>query len=116
MFSVFDKSAIIDISALSKCHNRKVLRATLVSKKNLHAMNSKSERTTLLLELQSDDGFTYEPGDHVGVFPCNRQELVDGIIGHLTLSIDPDTSVELQILKEKQSSTGKKDDANSTYY
>lgn len=65
----------------------------------------KTDRATLLLEF-SIEGCTYEPGDHVGVFPCNRTELVDGIIAHLD-EPDPDKIVELQLLKEKQTSTGK---------
>lgn len=65
----------------------------------------KTDRATLLLELKTGEGCNYEPGDHVGVFPCNRKELVDGIIKHLE-EPDPDKSVELQLLKEKQSSTG----------
>lgn len=88
---------------LLRCHNRKISKATLQSKKNLHS-DVKTDRATLLLELQLADS-VYEPGDHVGVFSCNRKELVNGIIEHLE-DPNPDKSVELQFLKEKQSSTG----------
>ena len=58
----------------------------------------------MLLELETE-GNPYQPGDHVGVFPCNRKELVDGIIQHLDEEC-PDKPVQLQLLKEKQTSTG----------
>lgn len=75
------------------------------SRRNLHS-DVKTDRATLLLELKTGEGCNYESGDHVGVFPCNRKELVDGIIKHLE-EPNPDKSYELQLLKEKQSSTGK---------
>lgn len=48
----------------------------------------------------------YEPGDHVGVFACNRPDLVDGIINHLATP-DPDKPMELQILKENHTQNGR---------
>ncbi|XP_065208793.1 nitric oxide synthase, salivary gland isoform X2 [Planococcus citri] len=91
------------LNGLARCHNRKISKAVLQSKKDLHK-DVKTDRATLLLEL-AIEGATYAPGDHVGVFPCNRTELVDGIIAHLE-EPEPDKTVELQLLKEKQTSTG----------
>lgn len=91
------------LTDLSRCHNRKISKIRLHTKRNLHS-DSRTDKVTLLLELETD-GISYEPGDHVGVFPCNRTELVDGIIKHLGEG-NPDKSVELQLLKEKQTSTG----------
>lgn len=48
----------------------------------------------------------YEPGDHVGIFPANRAEIVDGIIKRLTGVTDPDETLQLQVLKEKQTQNG----------
>lgn len=48
----------------------------------------------------------YEPGDHVGVFPKNRTELVDGILERITGSEDPDAILQLQIQNEKHTSNG----------
>lgn len=54
-----------------------------------------------------DQKSMYEPGDHVGMFAANRSELVNGIIQHLgTDQGAADQAVELQILKEKHTSTG----------
>lgn len=48
----------------------------------------------------------YEPGDHVGVFPMNRKELVDGILAKLYGVSNPDEPLQLQILNEKHASNG----------
>lgn len=104
-------------TALAKCHNKKV-RSLLVlidSKKlfqvhasrllrrtNLHG--EKSSRATLLLEFENNH--TYNPGDHLGVYAENRPELVDKIIKRLKGVEDPDTPIELQMLKETHTSNG----------
>jgi nitric-oxide synthase, brain len=49
----------------------------------------------------------YEPGDHVGVCPANRVELVNGILDKLTGVTNPDEISQLQILNEKHTSNGK---------
>ncbi|XP_049776657.1 nitric oxide synthase, salivary gland [Schistocerca cancellata] len=88
--------------ALSKCHNKKVSGCTLVRKINLHGNDA--SRATMLLQLGCE--LAYQPGDHVGVFPCNRRELVDGILARLQSSFDPDQPIELQMLKETHTSNG----------
>jgi sulfite reductase alpha subunit-like flavoprotein len=50
---------------------------------------------------------SYEPGDHVGVLPMNKSELVDGILHKLTGVTDPDEDLQLEILNEKHTSNGK---------
>lgn len=59
----------------------------------------------MLLEMAAD--LPYTPGDHVGVFACNRQELVDGVLSRLQTTTDPDQPVELQVQKETHTSNGK---------
>ena len=63
---------------------------------------------TLLLELDDLAGMeiAYKPGDHLGVFACNRSELVEGILKHLDTSFDPDVPVELQIQKQTHTPNG----------
>ena len=70
----------------------------------LHNHMGSDKAATLCLQLETE-GNPYEPGDHVGVFPCNRTELVDGIIKHLNEE-HPDQPVQLQLLKEKHTTTG----------
>jgi len=74
--------------------------------------DGKSDRVTLWLEIDVDDWAKsektmYRPGDHVGMFATNRAELVSGIIPYLQCDQDPDEPMELQMLKEKHTSTGK---------
>lgn len=51
-------------------------------------------------------GIFYEPGDHVGVCPMNKVELVNGILEKLSEAADPDGNSQLQILNEKHTSNG----------
>ncbi|GLV41924.1 Nitric oxide synthase [Carabus blaptoides fortunei] len=88
--------------ALTKCHNKKVAPCKLISRTNLHGQNA----TRATLSLKFDTDHAYKPGDHVGVYPRNRPELVDKIIERLKGCPDPDTPVELQILKENHTSNG----------
>lgn len=74
----------------------------LARRTNLHG--EKSTRATLLLEIESN--LNYKPGDHVGVYPVNRPELVDKILKRLKGVDDPDVTIELQVLKESHTSNG----------
>lgn len=49
---------------------------------------------------------SYKPGDHLGVFACNRSELVDGIIERIQTTIDPDIPIELQVQKQSHTPNG----------
>ncbi|XP_073985034.1 nitric oxide synthase isoform X2 [Rhodnius prolixus] len=101
----FVESATQDLcKALSHLHNKKVWKCPLLGKRNLHGKGS--TRATLLLEIERNENISYQPGDHVGVLACNRKELVEGIISHLESAIDPDKSVQLQILKENTTPDG----------
>lgn len=75
----------------------------LLRKINLHG--TKSTKVTLLLEFETN--LNYNPGDHVGIFAKNNQELVDKILERLAGTSSPNQPVELQILKEKHTSNGK---------
>ncbi|KRT82107.1 hypothetical protein AMK59_3120, partial [Oryctes borbonicus] len=89
-------------TSVLKCHNKKVSLCKLLKTTNLHGENAKS--ATLKLEFESN--LYYNPGDHVGVYPKNKPELVDKIVERLKSVSDPNAAVELQILKEKHTSNG----------
>lgn len=65
-------------------------------------------RATLLLELKytTNEEMSYKPGDHLGVFACNRADIVDGILQRLETPFDPDTSIELQMQKQSHTPHG----------
>lgn len=91
--------------ALSKYHNRKIVSCEVACNRNLHGSNCAI--ATLGIELNTEPEMRYEPGDHVGVLACNNERLVKGILDHLDLAgLDPDRPLELQHLKETQTSTG----------
>ena len=43
----------------------------------------------------------YNPGDHVGIFPQNKPQVVDAILERLADPADPEALVQLEILREK---------------
>jgi sulfite reductase alpha subunit-like flavoprotein len=60
----------------------------------------------ILYFLISQQLLNYQPGDHVGVCPKNRTELVDGILERLTGVGNFDEPLQLQILNEQQTIHG----------
>ncbi|XP_055389381.1 nitric oxide synthase isoform X2 [Condylostylus longicornis] len=93
---------------LTKYHNKKVSKYHIKRRPiNLHGdcIDNTQNRATILVEILAP-GVKYEPGDHVGIYPANRKEIVDGLIKRITDIENPDEIVELQILREKQTSSG----------
>ena len=62
----------------------------------------------MLLELTNAEKETihYKPGDHLGVFACNQNTLVQGILEKVEISIDVNIPVELQIQKQVHTPNG----------
>jgi len=93
---------------LTKFHNKK----TTVCKSKCKPINLHDEqipaieRSTILVKIIAN-GVTYEPGDHLGIFPENQSNIVDGILKKITGFDNPDEILQLQILKENQTSNGK---------
>lgn len=99
------KSKSILEQLLSKYHNKKVSRCNIKSDPLNLTEHNGDEKNTFLLEVIAT-GLDYEPGDHVGIFPVNRQEIVDGVLKRLSGVKDLDEVLQLQLLKEKQTSNG----------
>lgn len=88
-------------AALAKFHNRGIkVCSAKVKPFSLHGANA-TERSTIAIQINAQ-GIDYEPGDHVGIFPENRKDLVDGIVDRLVGIEDPDEILQLQVLKEDQ--------------
>lgn len=92
--------------ALSKCHNRNVTTCNMLKKSNLSGTDSGA--TTLLLELDdlASMEIAYKPGDHLGVFACNKIELVDGILSRIESTMDFDMPMEVQMQKQSHTPNG----------
>lgn len=89
-------------NALGKCYNRTVTTIKLMKRTNLHA--EKSSKATLLLQYKT--GIEYKAGDHLGVFAVNNCDLVESVLGRLKDVSDANVAIELQTLKETQTSNG----------
>lgn len=95
---------------LGKYHNKTtVVGKTKRKPLNLHRHLDSAvsvARSTILVEMTVND-VHYQPGDHVGIFPANRKEIVDGILERLSGVDDFDEVLQLQLLKENHSTNGK---------
>ncbi|KAK2831745.1 hypothetical protein Q7C36_016831 [Tachysurus vachellii] len=96
-----DSSTLDRISALSALNSKTVFPMKLKKRKNLQS--AESSRSTLLVELEVDNGkdvLNYVAGDHVGVFPENSNELVMGILKHLPNFPPTNQTIQLEYLPE----------------
>lgn len=94
---------------LSKYHNKRVSLCVVKCKpSNLHRQSDLFKRSTILVEVKINaDEVDFQPGDHIGIFAENRREIVDTILDQITGVEDNNEILQLQILKEKHTSTGK---------
>ncbi|XP_055659936.1 nitric oxide synthase, endothelial isoform X3 [Falco peregrinus] len=87
------------LAGLSHLHKRRVLPCTVLSVENLQS--EESSRATLLVRLDSagQAELRYQPGDHLGVFPANRAELVRGVLGRVRDPPPPEQPVVVESLE-----------------
>lgn len=91
---------------LGKYHNKNVTVGRVkVKPRNLHR-SATATRSTILVEIETNN-VHYEPGDHVGIFPANRETIVDGILNRLIGVDNFDEILQLQLLKENHTTNGK---------
>ncbi|XP_060059986.1 nitric oxide synthase, inducible isoform X2 [Erinaceus europaeus] len=97
---VQDSQPLDLIKALSKMHSKNVFTLRLKSQRNLQS--PKSSHTILLVELcsESNQGLSYLPGEHLGVFPSNQPVLVQGILERVVDGPAPHQPVYLENLDE----------------
>lgn len=90
---------------LGKYHNKNVVECKTIRKPlNLHR-SATAARSTVLVEITANN-VQYEPGDHVGILPANRKEIVDGILNRLSGVESYDEILQLQLLKENHTTNG----------
>ncbi|XP_057216737.1 nitric oxide synthase 2a, inducible [Triplophysa rosa] len=101
-YRVQQNSGTLDyVTALSALHSKTVFPLTLKRRQKLQSF--KSSRSTILVELKmggNTEALNFAPGDHVGVFPENSSELVDGILKHLPDAPPVNQSLHLEILSD----------------
>ncbi|KAJ2952585.1 hypothetical protein O0L34_g6909 [Tuta absoluta] len=59
-----------------------------------------ADRATAFVDMEPDTELKYEPGDHVGVMPCNRKEIVEAVLERCKDVDSFDKTVQLQVMKE----------------
>ncbi|KAH9512565.1 hypothetical protein Btru_038802, partial [Bulinus truncatus] len=90
-----------DISeALSKLHCKKVLPCILTERIQLQTPDSDRQTILVKLNTQGASELLYYPGDHLGIFPANLPELVDGVIARLNNAPAPDQVIRTEFLNE----------------
>ncbi|XP_061116719.1 nitric oxide synthase, brain [Conger conger] len=92
--------------ALYNIHKKKAYRAKLLSRKKLQS--PKSNRSTIFLQLHANDheGLRYQPGDHLGIFPGNHEDLVTSLIDKLEDAPPVNQIIKVEFLEERNTALG----------
>ncbi|XP_007936474.1 nitric oxide synthase, brain [Orycteropus afer afer] len=91
---------------LSTVHKKRVSAARLLSRQNLQS--PKSSRSTIFVRLHTNGNqeLQYQPGDHLGVFPGNHEDLVNALIERLKDAPPANQLVKVEMLEERNTALG----------
>ncbi|XP_043924227.1 nitric oxide synthase, brain [Protopterus annectens] len=91
---------------LYSIHKKKVYDARLLARQNLQS--PKSGRSTIFLRLHTNnhEKLKYLPGDHLGVFAGNNEDLVTTLIDRLEDAPPINQMVKLEVLEERSTALG----------
>ncbi|XP_072022781.1 nitric oxide synthase, inducible-like [Amphiura filiformis] len=87
---------------LGKIHKKKVFPCKMKDRKQLQSATSSRSTILITLDTQGRKDLSYQPGDHVAVFPTNDKELVHKIVSRLELEYTPDTVLQLEMQTDGQ--------------
>ncbi|GIX99686.1 nitric oxide synthase, inducible [Caerostris extrusa] len=88
------------LTELSNLHSKKVFPATVTSRENLKAPEAENQTILARLSAKNSALSTYEPGDHVAVFPSNPAAVVDPILKKLEKAgFNVDDVIQTECLK-----------------
>ncbi|CAL1272101.1 unnamed protein product [Larinioides sclopetarius] len=94
-------------SGISKGTNRKVVSCILKERTILQPKEDSRQTLMIVMETPESDCIKYFPGDHIGIYPANRQEIVDGILARMSSTCpEPDKPFQLQLRKTVQTIEG----------
>ncbi|XP_015221897.2 nitric oxide synthase 1 isoform X1 [Lepisosteus oculatus] len=93
--------------ALYNIHKKKVSGAKLLTRQNLQSPKS-SSRSTIFLRLRTTnhESLKYLPGDHLGIFPGNHEDLVTSLIEKLEDAPPVNQIVKVEFLEERSTALG----------
>uniref|UniRef100_A0A3B4YGT4 Nitric oxide synthase n=1 Tax=Seriola lalandi dorsalis TaxID=1841481 RepID=A0A3B4YGT4_SERLL len=92
--------------ALYTVHKKKVSGAKMLESQNLQS--PKSNRSTIFVRLHTNnhDSLSYHPGDHLGIFPGNHEDLVTALIDKLEDAPPVNQIVKVEFLEERNTALG----------
>ncbi|KAJ3603901.1 hypothetical protein NHX12_028642 [Muraenolepis orangiensis] len=92
--------------ALHSVHKKKVTGAKMIDSQNLQT--SKSNRSTIVVRLHTNnhESLRYRPGDHLGIFPGNHEDLVTSLIDKLEDAPPVNQIVRVEFLEERNTALG----------
>uniref|UniRef100_A0A7N6AAJ5 Nitric oxide synthase n=1 Tax=Anabas testudineus TaxID=64144 RepID=A0A7N6AAJ5_ANATE len=92
--------------ALYTIHKKKVYGAKMLESQNLQS--PKSNRSTIFVRLHTNnhDSLSYQPGDHLGIFPGNHEDLVTALIDKLEDAPPVNQIVKVEFLEERNTALG----------
>uniref|UniRef100_A0AAX7T3Z7 Nitric oxide synthase n=1 Tax=Astatotilapia calliptera TaxID=8154 RepID=A0AAX7T3Z7_ASTCA len=92
--------------ALHSIHKKKVYGAKMLESQNLQS--PKSNRSTIFVRLHTNnhDSLRYKPGDHLGIFPGNHEDLVTALIEKLEDAPPVNQIVKVEFLEERNTALG----------
>ncbi|KAG8182789.1 hypothetical protein JTE90_018662 [Oedothorax gibbosus] len=94
-------------TGVSKGTNRTVVSCILKQRTLLQSEEDSRQTLLIVISMTPDSPLKYFPGDHVGIYPANRKEVVDGILGRMSSTCpDPDKPFQLQLRKTVQTIEG----------
>ncbi|XP_044304788.1 nitric oxide synthase, brain isoform X1 [Varanus komodoensis] len=91
---------------LYSIHKKRISAARLLTRQNLQS--PKSSRSTIFLRLHTNghQELHYQPGDHLGVFPGNHEDLVNALIERLEDAPPTNQLVKVELLEERSTALG----------
>ncbi|XP_039361056.1 nitric oxide synthase, brain [Mauremys reevesii] len=91
---------------LYSIHKKRVYAARLLTRQNLQS--PKSSRSTIFLRLHTNgqQELRYQPGDHLGVFPGNHEDLVSALMERLEDAPPANQLVKVELLEERSTALG----------
>uniref|UniRef100_G3PM77 Nitric oxide synthase n=1 Tax=Gasterosteus aculeatus aculeatus TaxID=481459 RepID=G3PM77_GASAC len=92
--------------AFNCVHKKKVYGATMLESQNLQS--PKSNRSTIFVRLHTNnhERLTYQPGDHLGIFPGNHEDLVTALLDKLEDAPPVNQIVKVEFLEERNTALG----------
>nr|XP_020453884.1 nitric oxide synthase, brain [Monopterus albus] len=92
--------------AMYSIHKKKVYAAKMLESQNLQG--PKSNRSTIFVRLHTNnhDSLSYQPGDHLGIFPGNHEDLVTALIDKLEDAPPVNQIVKVEFLEERNTALG----------